>query len=99
MKEGEGFIEGVWNEFVRWIRLFIIAATQSSVHQVPLDNTPMVTADDFLLFELVLVVELELGAELDDVELTVSRPEISKEKKRHVVSPTSRQSAAKTNVA
>ena len=54
---------------------------ESSVHQVPLDITLMVTADDFLLFELVLAVELKLGAELDDVELTVSCPEISEEKR------------------
>jgi hypothetical protein len=54
---------------------------ESSVHQVPLDSTLMVTADDFLLFGLVLAVELELGAELDDVELTLSCPEISEKKK------------------
>ena len=38
----------------------------------------MVAVDDFLLFELVLAVELELGAELDGVALTVICPEISK---------------------
>ena len=54
---------------------------KSSVHKVPLDNTLMVTAVDFLLLELVLAVELELGAELDGVALTVSCPEISIQKK------------------
>jgi hypothetical protein len=41
----------------------------------------MTTADDFVLFVLWLAVELELGAELDDVALTVSCPEISEEKR------------------
>ena len=54
---------------------------ERSVHKVPLDNTLMVTADDFLLFELELAVELELGAELDGVALTVICPEISIQKK------------------
>ena len=54
---------------------------ESGVHKVPLDNTLMVTADDFLLFELVLAVELELEAELDGVALTVICPEISIYKK------------------
>ena len=45
---------------------------ERSVHKVPLDNMLMVTADDFLLFVLALTVELELGAELDDMALTVS---------------------------
>jgi len=56
-KEGEGLIEGVWNEFVRSNRLFIIInnpektiPAKSSVHQVPLDNTLTATADDLLLF-------------------------------------------------
>ena len=53
---------------------------ESSVHQVPLDNTLMATADDFLLLEPVLAVELELGPELVDVALTVSCPEISEGK-------------------
>jgi hypothetical protein len=57
-----------------------IIPAESSVHQVPLDNTLMATADDFLLFELVLAVELELGAELDGVALTVICPEISNKK-------------------
>jgi hypothetical protein len=87
-KEREGLIEGVWNEFVHWNRLFIVAATrrepspqrESNVHQVPLDNTLMAIADGFILFVLVLAVELELGAELDDVALALSCPEISEEK-------------------
>ena len=41
---------------------------ERSVHKVPLDNTLMVTADDFLL--LAPAVELELGTELDDVAKT-----------------------------
>ena len=59
----------------------------------------MVTAEDFLLFVLVLAVELELGAELDDVASTVSCPEISEGEKGYAVSPISRQYVAKTNVA
>jgi hypothetical protein len=57
----------------------------------------MLTADDFLLFVLVLAVELELGTELDDVALTVSCPKISvfnylsgqimKKKREYIVSP------------
>ena len=54
---------------------------ESRDHKVPLDNTLMVTADDFLLFELELAVELELGAELDGVALTVICPEISIQKR------------------
>ena len=60
---------------------------ESSAHKVPLDNMLKVTADDFLLFVLALAVELELGAELDDVALTVSCPEISEGKKGYAVSP------------
>ena len=33
---------------------------ESSIHQIPLDNTLMTTADDFLLFEPVLADELEV---------------------------------------
>ena len=59
----------------------------------------MVTTDDFL-FELVLAVELELGAELDGVALTVSCPAISEYIYIYIyiyaVSPNSRQCVAKT---
>jgi hypothetical protein len=82
--EGEGLIDG--NEFVHCPFEPTVhhssnpertIPAESSVHQVSLDNTLMATADDFLLFVLVLAVELELGAELVDVALTVSCPEIS----------------------
>jgi hypothetical protein len=51
-------------------------------HQVPLDDTLMVTADNFLLLVLVLAAELELGGELDAEGLpeTVSSPKISEKK-------------------
>ena len=68
---------------------------ESSVHQIPLDNTLMATADDFFLFVLVLAVELGLGAELDDEALAVSSPEISE----HIcISPISRQYMTKTKM-
>ena len=54
----------------------------STVHWVPLDDTVMVTAGDFLLLVPVLAVELEVGAELDVVS-TASCPEISEEKEIH----------------
>jgi len=48
---------------------------ESSVYQVLLDADG--NRDNFLLFAvLVLAVELELGAELDDVALTDSCPKI-----------------------
>ena len=57
---------------------------KSRVHQVPLDDTLMVTTDDFLLLELVSPVELELEAELvpEGLPETVTRPETS-EKRVH----------------
>jgi hypothetical protein len=54
----------------------------SRVHQVPLDDTLMATADDFLLLVLVLPVELELEAEpvAEGLQETVICPEICKKK-------------------
>jgi hypothetical protein len=69
---------------------------KSRVHQVPLDDTLIATADDFLLLELVSPVELELEAELvaEGLPETVTCPETS-EKRVHN-EPISRQSMAKT---
>ena len=55
---------------------------ESRVHQVPLDDTLMATADDFLLLVLVLPVELELEAEpvAEALQETVICPEICKKK-------------------
>jgi hypothetical protein len=55
---------------------------KSRVHQVPLDDTLMATADDFLLLELVPLVALELEAELVAEGLldTVTCPEISEKR-------------------
>ena len=52
---------------------------KSRVHQVPLDDTLIATADDFLLLELVSPVELELEAELvaEGLPETVTCPETS----------------------
>jgi hypothetical protein len=50
---------------------------KSRLHQVPLDDTLIATADDFLLLELVPLVVLELEAEPDAEGLleTVTCPE------------------------
>jgi hypothetical protein len=76
---------GVWNKFVHWNPTVHHSnnpersiPAESRVHQVPLDDTLMATADDFLLLELVPPVELELEAEPDaeGVLETVICPEI-----------------------
>ena len=57
-------------------------SAESKVHQVPLKDTLMATADDFLLLVLVLPVELELEAEpvAEGLQETEICPEICKKK-------------------